>query len=142
MKKDVDRSMKNFDFYNSLNEENEESYKVQLREIILELLSRNGFHYYQGYNEFCSVFLLILGKKQGIKAAEIASKFLIKDFLLDSFDKGVLPMLSMLNDLLERVAPDLNSSFAKLGVFSAVAEIFASIGSGICTSLVVDMVLA
>eukprot|EP01022_Parablepharisma_sp_SALTPOND_P020134 TRINITY_DN3579_c0_g1_i1.p1 TRINITY_DN3579_c0_g1~~TRINITY_DN3579_c0_g1_i1.p1 ORF type:complete len:433 (-),score=34.03 TRINITY_DN3579_c0_g1_i1:4025-5215(-) len=118
VQKDINRSMHNFDFFNTLNEETAASYKEQLKEMILELLYRNGFHYYQGYNDFCSVFLLILGKKQGIKAAEVASKFLIKDFLLDSFEKGVRPMLFMLNDLLKTAAPDLHEHFVKLGVIS------------------------
>ncbi len=115
--KDVDRSLHNFDFFNALNEENAAAYKTQLKEMLIELLEKNRFHYYQGYNDFCSVFLLILGKKQGTKAAEVASKYLIKDFLLDSFEKGVRPMLFMLNDLLQIAVPDLYVHFVKLGVY-------------------------
>ncbi len=83
VQKDVDRSLHNFDFYNTLNEETSAICKRQLKEMIMELLCRNDFHYYQGYNDICSVFLLIMGKKHGCKAAEIASQYLIK-YLFDS----------------------------------------------------------
>jgi len=117
VEKDIERSLHHFDFYNALNEETASNYKVQLRDMIIDLLEKNSYGYYQGYNDFCSVFLLILGKKLGYKVAEAASKFLVKDFLLDSFDKGVKPMLLMLNDLIKVSAPDLYEHFEKLGVF-------------------------
>eukprot|EP00826_Nyctotherus_ovalis_P061346 TRINITY_DN8722_c0_g2_i2.p1 TRINITY_DN8722_c0_g2~~TRINITY_DN8722_c0_g2_i2.p1 ORF type:complete len:255 (-),score=16.51 TRINITY_DN8722_c0_g2_i2:667-1431(-) len=116
VKKDINRSMHNFDFFNSLNEETAEKYKRQLEEMILELLSNNKFNYYQGYNELCSVFLLVLGSKQGTKTAEMVSKFLIKDFLFDSFEKGVRPMLFMLNELLKAASPEFYKNFASRGV--------------------------
>jgi hypothetical protein len=78
VQKDVDRSLFNFDYYNTLNEETAKAVKEQLKEVLTELLQRNKFHYYQGYNDFCSVFLLIMGKRLGGRAAEIASQFLIK----------------------------------------------------------------
>jgi len=118
VKKDIGRSMNNFDYFNSLNEESAADYKTQLEQMLIELLSKNDFHYYQGYNELCSVFLLILGKKQGSKAAEVTSYYLIKDFLLDSFEKGVQPMLFMLNDLLKVADKELYEAFSQLGVIS------------------------
>ena len=117
IEKDILRSMNNFDFFTALNEETSIKFRTELKEIIIQLISRNRFHYYQGYNELCSVFLLILGKKQGVKAAEIVSTFLIKDFLLDSFETGVKPMLFMLNDLLKITCFDIYSKFNMLGVF-------------------------
>jgi len=116
VKKDINRSMYNFDYFNTLNEEAAEKYTKELEDMLITLLATNKYNYYQGYNELVSVFLLVLGKKQGMKTAEIVSEYLIKDFLLDSFEKGVRPMLFMLNHLLEKTAPDLYSNFVKLGV--------------------------
>lgn len=116
VKKDINRSMYNFDFFNTLNEETAEKYTKELEEMLITLLSENKYHYYQGYNELISVFLLILGKKQGMKAAEVVSEYLIKDFLFDSFEKGVRPMLFMLNNLLEKADSDFYGGFSKLGV--------------------------
>ncbi|RUS13657.1 hypothetical protein BC937DRAFT_94975, partial [Endogone sp. FLAS-F59071] len=43
----------------------------ELHELIVEILWRNpGLHYYQGFHDICTCFLLILGKKQAIPAAE------------------------------------------------------------------------
>eukprot|EP00826_Nyctotherus_ovalis_P006459 TRINITY_DN11533_c0_g1_i1.p1 TRINITY_DN11533_c0_g1~~TRINITY_DN11533_c0_g1_i1.p1 ORF type:complete len:301 (-),score=81.87 TRINITY_DN11533_c0_g1_i1:681-1583(-) len=116
VKKDINRSMYNFDFFNTLNEETAGKYTRELEEMLITLLSKNKYRYYQGYNELISVFLLILGKKQGMKAAEVISEYLIKDFLFDSFEKGVRPMLFMLNNLLEKADPAFYASFSKLGV--------------------------
>eukprot|EP00826_Nyctotherus_ovalis_P028281 TRINITY_DN2235_c0_g1_i5.p1 TRINITY_DN2235_c0_g1~~TRINITY_DN2235_c0_g1_i5.p1 ORF type:complete len:429 (+),score=125.95 TRINITY_DN2235_c0_g1_i5:320-1606(+) len=137
VQKDIGRSMNNFDYFNSLNEESAADYKAQLKQMLIELLSKNDFHYYQGYNELCSVFLLILGKKQGIKAAEVTSYYLIKDFLLDSFEKGVQPLLFMLNDLLKAADKELYETFAQMGV-----GVDANVGSPVHTSLVTYLVCA
>lgn len=114
--KDITRSMNNIDYFNSLNEEVALDYKEQLKEMLFALLGSNKFHYYQGYNELCSIFLLILGKKKALKAAELVSKNLIHDFLLDSFEKGVRPMLFTFNNLLESADKEVYQSFAQLGV--------------------------
>jgi hypothetical protein len=135
IQKDIGRSMNNFDYFNSLNEESAADYKTQLKQMLIELLSKSDFHYYQGYNELCSVFLLILGKKQGSKAAEMTSYNLIKDFLLDSFEKGVQPMLFMLNDLLKVADKELYEAFSQLGVISCI-----NVGSSVCSPLVAYLV--
>jgi len=112
----IGRTMYKFDFFNSLNEETAEKYKIDLECIMHQVLTKNKFQFYQGYDEFCCVFLLILGKKQGAKAAEIASHFFLKDFLQDSFEAKVKPMLYMVNDILKVAVPEFYKSFINIGV--------------------------
>jgi hypothetical protein len=112
----IGRTMYKFDFFNSLNEETAEKYKTNLEQIMHQLLTKNKFQFYQGYNEFCCVFLLILGKKQGAKAAEVASHFFLRDFLQDSFESKVEPMLYMVNDILKVAVSEFYKSFIKIGV--------------------------
>lgn len=76
--KDVDRSLFNFDEYNKLRKKVADEMKLNLKKMIIENISKNGYKYYQGYNDICSVFLLILGPKLAYKATEIISKFFIK----------------------------------------------------------------
>eukprot|EP00826_Nyctotherus_ovalis_P037743 TRINITY_DN3469_c0_g1_i5.p1 TRINITY_DN3469_c0_g1~~TRINITY_DN3469_c0_g1_i5.p1 ORF type:complete len:168 (+),score=16.69 TRINITY_DN3469_c0_g1_i5:245-748(+) len=113
--------MHKFDFFNSLNEETAEKYKADLRDMIYQLLTKNKYQFYQGYDEFCCVLLLILGKKQGIKAATTASKFFLKDFLRDSFEDKVKPMLFMVNDIVKAAEAKLHESFVKIGVVQPVS---------------------
>lgn len=116
IKKDMKRSMRNLDFFNQLNEEAATETEQQLEGMITDVLSMHKLHYYQGYNELCGVILLVLGKRQGTKAMEVISKILIKDFLMESFEKGVRPMLTMLSELLQKIDPELYKNFTELGV--------------------------
>ena len=124
LKKVIGRSMYNFDFFNSLNEETSEKYKLELEEMIFEILAKNKFQYYQGYDELCSVFLLIMGKKLGTKAAEMVSKFFIKDFLMGSFDNRVRPMLSMMIDIVKVVDEKLYEKLIQIGVVALLINRF------------------
>jgi len=128
--KDIGRTMNNLDYFNSLNEEVALNYKSQLKEMLFTLISNKHFHYYQGYNELCSIFLLVLGKKRAIEVAEVVSKNFIGDFLLDSFEKGVRPMLFTFNNLLQKAEKELYQTFAQFGVLH-----LCNIGSCIYSTL-------
>ena len=66
----------------------------QLSNIIHAVLVKNThLYYYQGFHDFVSVFLLTLGENLGFYCVEAASRFLIRDFMLESFDPGVIPAL-------------------------------------------------
>ncbi|KAL1934449.1 hypothetical protein VTP01DRAFT_6631 [Rhizomucor pusillus] len=59
----------------------------ELHSLIIEILWRNPkLKYYQGFHDICSCFLLVLGKKDAIPAAENAALFFLRDAMLDSFD--------------------------------------------------------
>lgn len=112
----IGRTMHKFDFFNSLNEETAEKYKADLRDMIYQLLTKNKYQFYQGYDEFCCVLLLILGKKQGIKAAATISKFFLRDFLRDSFEDKVRPVLFMVSDIVKAAESGLHERFTRIGV--------------------------
>jgi len=46
---------------------------------------------------------LTLGENLGFYCAEAASRFLIKDFMLESFETGIIPALNLLMKLLQKV---------------------------------------
>lgn len=70
-------------------------------------MKNSSLYYYQGYHDFVSVFFLTLGENLGFYCAEAASRFLIKDFMLESFETGIIPALKLLLKLLQRVDPDI-----------------------------------
>lgn len=47
--------------------------------------------------------MLTLGENLGYQCAEIASNYLIKDFMLSTFEVGVFPALDMTNKLLQLI---------------------------------------
>ena len=113
---DVLRSMNNFTYFNSLSEKIMENYKIQLEEIIMNLLNNNGFQYYQGYNYFCSVFLLILGREKGLEVAEKASQYYFKDLLAEAFPNTIKSYMIMFNNLLNIGDFELYNVFSKFDV--------------------------
>lgn len=54
-----------------------------------------------------SVFLLSLGENLGFYCADAASRFLIKDYMLESFEPGIIPALNLIMKLLNAVDQDV-----------------------------------
>lgn len=81
----------------------------QLSNIIHAVLIKNAPHlyYYQGYHDFVSVFLLTLGENLGYYCVEAASRYLIRDYMLEGFEGGVMPLLSLGMKLLQEADPDV-----------------------------------
>jgi hypothetical protein len=50
-----------------------------------------------------SVFYLTLGENLGFYCSDAASKFFIRDYLLENFEPGVIPALKLLMQILKRV---------------------------------------
>lgn len=63
--------------------------------------------YYQGYHDFVSVFLLTLGENLGFYCADIASNYLIRDYMYKTMEQGALPALDLSNKLLHLVDVEL-----------------------------------
>jgi hypothetical protein len=73
-----------------------------LNNIIHAVLVKNpDLYYYQGFHDFVSVFLLTLGENMGFYCVEAASRFLIKDYMLENFEPGIIPALYLLMKLLK-----------------------------------------
>jgi hypothetical protein len=54
-----------------------------------------------------SVFLLTLGENLGFYCAEAAAKFLIRDYMLETFEFGVKPALNLVSKLISKVDVEL-----------------------------------
>lgn len=66
VQKDIDRSLNNLDITSELSKEAKNRRREVLKQIILAILKKNkDLHYFQGFNDFCSVFMLSLGDNLG-----------------------------------------------------------------------------
>ena len=54
-----------------------------------------------------SVFLLTLDENSAFYCSNVVANYLIKDFMLKTFDDGVFPALNMTSKLIELVDVDL-----------------------------------
>ena len=76
--------------------------------MIHAILNKNPeLYYYQGFHDFVSVFLLTLGENLGFHCANIASNYLIRDYMCESFEIGVFPALDLTNKLVQLLDHDL-----------------------------------
>ncbi|KAI8149892.1 rab-GTPase-TBC domain-containing protein [Fennellomyces sp. T-0311] len=83
--KDIDRSL--YYYPRDISPHLKAQKQRELHSLIVEILWRNPrLKYYQGFHDICSCFLLVLGKKDAIPAAENVALFFIRDGMLDSFD--------------------------------------------------------
>lgn len=54
-----------------------------------------------------SVFLLTLNENLAFYCADSASRYIVKDFMLDSFEGGVMPLLDLLTKLISLADPEV-----------------------------------
>lgn len=71
--------------------------------------------YLQGFHDICTCFLLVLGKKAAIPAAENVALFFIRDAMLDSFDP-VSKQLRLMSSLIEYEDPELTLFLEKANI--------------------------
>ncbi len=71
------------------------------------MVKNQDLYYYQGFHDFVSVFLLTLGENLGYYCAEAASRYLIRDYMLESFEGGVIPALRLVLKLLKFLDQEL-----------------------------------
>lgn len=69
----------------------------------------------KGFHDICTCFLLVLGKKAAIPAAENVALFFIRDAMLDSFDP-VSKQLRLMSSLIEYEDPQLTLFLEKSNV--------------------------
>ncbi|KAK4514930.1 uncharacterized protein ATC70_002537 [Mucor velutinosus] len=88
----------------------------ELHCMIVEILWRNpALKYYQGFHDICTCFLLVLGKKAAIPAAENVALFFIRDAMLDSFDP-VSKQLRLMSSLIEYEDAELSLFLEKANI--------------------------
>lgn len=69
----------------------------------------------QGFHDICTCFLLVLGKKAAIPAAENVALFFIRDAMLDSFDP-ISKQLRLMSSLIEYEDPELTLFLEKANI--------------------------
>ncbi|CEI96415.1 hypothetical protein RMCBS344292_10577 [Rhizopus microsporus] len=83
--KDVERSL--YYYPRDMPPVLKEQKQQELHCMIVEILWRNpNLKYYQGFHDICTCFLLVLGKKAAIPAAENVALFFLRDAMMDSFE--------------------------------------------------------
>ncbi|TYZ69209.1 hypothetical protein PybrP1_011920 [[Pythium] brassicae (nom. inval.)] len=74
VEKDIDRSLWHYDVVKGIRESERRSKRRALTHVINATLSTNEqLHYYQGYHDVCSVFLLALGEQRAFEVAQRVS---------------------------------------------------------------------
>lgn len=64
------------------------------------------FHYYQGYHDVCTIFLLVLDERSGYLAASHAAKYFFRDYLVQDFTCSVIPQMEMIQRIISEYARD------------------------------------
>lgn len=65
------------------------------------MVKNSSLYYYQGFHDLVSVFYLTLGENMGFYCVDAATRYFVKDFMLESFEPGVIPALHLLMKLLK-----------------------------------------
>lgn len=87
IEKDINRSLNTFEECRKWNKSIKEIKREQLSEIMHAIINKNkDLWYYQGYHDFVSVFLLTLGQNLGFYCADIASNYVIRDFMYKTME--------------------------------------------------------
>lgn len=87
-----------------------------LSNTIHAILNKNSeLYYYQGFHDFVSVFMLTLGENLGFYCSEAAARYLIRDYMLETFDAGVIPALDLILKLLQQVDEELYEVIIQAG---------------------------
>jgi len=74
--------------------------------------------YYQGYHDVMSVFLLTLDTNLGYYGGEVASRFILNDFLTLEFEESLIPLSKMVFFLVRKEDEDLYNLVSDHGNYS------------------------
>ncbi|KAI8575518.1 hypothetical protein K450DRAFT_303471 [Umbelopsis ramanniana AG] len=111
---DVDRSLNAYP--QGLDETSKKEKQDELNELIVEVLRRNkSLHYYQGFHDICTVFLLIFGKKAAVDLVEQVTLFFLRDAMLDSMDP-ILRQVTLLDTLYQHEDQQISSFLQEANV--------------------------
>ena len=101
--KDVNRSLNQYNLGFSTN-----YYRKLLESIMVALFQNNKLlTYSQGFNDVCSVFLMVLKEDLGYYASCSISHYFMRDYLKSNFEKGVIPALSLMMKIIQWLHPDI-----------------------------------
>ncbi|KAG1177335.1 hypothetical protein G6F70_004175 [Rhizopus microsporus] len=112
--KDVERSL--YYYPRDMPPVLKEQKQQELHCMIVEILWRNpNLKYYQGFHDICTCFLLVLGKKAAIPAAENVALFFLRDAMMDSFEP-VSKQLRLMSSLIEYEDVELTTFLERCNV--------------------------
>ncbi|KAG1051764.1 hypothetical protein G6F43_006054 [Rhizopus delemar] len=88
----------------------------ELHCMLVEILWRNpNLKYYQGFHDICTCFLLVLGKKAAIPAAENVALFFLRDAMMDSLEP-ISKQLRLMSSIIEYEDSELTSFLERCNV--------------------------
>ncbi|CAO3673614.1 unnamed protein product [Rhizopus stolonifer] len=114
VKLDVNRSFNSYP--KNISEEEKEKLKIQLHRVILHVLRLYpSLHYYQGFHDICSVFLLLFGEKPACQMLERVSLFYLRDVMFATLEP-VMKQLTMIDTLICLQDKELHDFITEAGV--------------------------
>ncbi|KAI8640571.1 rab-GTPase-TBC domain-containing protein [Parasitella parasitica] len=114
VKLDVVRSFNTFP--KNVNKEDKAKLQDQLKRVIVHVLrSYPSLHYYQGFHDICSVFILLFGEKYACKLMEPVALFFLRDEMYVTMEP-VLKQLTILDTIIRLEDLELYEFIAEAGV--------------------------
>ncbi|CEG69778.1 hypothetical protein RMATCC62417_05792 [Rhizopus microsporus] len=114
VKLDVTRS---FNAYpKNVDDQEKEKLQGQLHRVIIHVLrSYPSLHYYQGFHDICSVFLLLFGEKYACQLMERVALFYLRDAMFATLEP-VMKQLTMIDSLIRLEDNELYEFIMEAGV--------------------------
>ncbi|KAL7319181.1 GTPase-activating protein gyp8 [Mucor circinelloides] len=111
---DVIRSFNSFP--KNIDEEDKEKLQTHLKNVIVHVLrSYPSLHYYQGFHDICSVFILLFGEKYACKMMESVALFFLRDEMYVTMEP-VLKQLTILDTIIRLEDLELYDFITEAGV--------------------------
>ncbi|KAI9469333.1 rab-GTPase-TBC domain-containing protein [Zychaea mexicana] len=109
--------LRSFNTYpHDISDERKQNLRTQLTGVITHVLrSHPKLHYYQGFHDIASIFLLLFGEKEAGVLMQQVSLFFIRDAMLDSLDP-ILREITMIDTIVQHEDPTLHMHMTEAGV--------------------------
>ncbi|KAI8145968.1 rab-GTPase-TBC domain-containing protein [Fennellomyces sp. T-0311] len=109
--------LRSFNTYpHGITDERKDELRSQLTGVISHVLrSHPNLHYYQGFHDIASIFLLLFDEKDAGTLMEHVSLFFIRDAMLDSLDP-ILREITMIDTILQKEDTRLHLHMTEAGV--------------------------
>mmetsp|Transcript_18676 Transcript_18676/g.33784 ORF Transcript_18676/g.33784 Transcript_18676/m.33784 type:complete len:296 (+) Transcript_18676:144-1031(+) len=115
IEKDCERSLHQFNVTSKMSAEAKVMKQNQLSRILNSVFaSDSSLHYYQGFNDISSIFLLVAGESLGQQLAVQSALLYLRDCMRPSFDYGTKAELTLVYTLLRRCDPELAAHVEEL----------------------------
>ncbi|OMJ77314.1 hypothetical protein SteCoe_23103 [Stentor coeruleus] len=102
IERDIERSIFGTDVTDSYTEDQRQLKRKELSKIINTIVKKNpDLHYFQGFNQICTIFLVTAGINIAYHISEKSSLTLLKDTMRKGFEEGLIQQLKLIYDILE-----------------------------------------